>query len=224
MPQNRQREKPEEEKEPTPGGPTPEQRAKEKAREDAQKSKERSLKDKAQSYINIIVGLGLDPRDYRKVIEQAAKQGWGADTFRKRAGLEAAEVGVGEESQFLQGILADYAAVYGKPADQGLIASLQKMSLEQLGAYNSELQKRMEQKGKQDQAKSEYQNQLAATYFDVWGLNPPPGYVEKAAADGINVYEFEAQEKYKPAWMKSQRYKNGTADLASEFGDLMAGG
>ena len=208
---------------PTPRGATPEQKAREKAREQAQKQKARSLKDAKQTYINIIIGLGLNPGEYKKIIEQAAKAGWGTETFLKRAKLETAAISAGEEEGFLAGILSDYEDAYGIPAEESLIGQLQNMSAEQLATYKKQLDKILEQKATQTQGKNAYLSELTGVYFKMWGKMPPPGYVEGKM--GLNIYEFEEQERQKPEFelfspIFQQEYENYAGDLLTQLGAI----
>lgn len=183
------------------GAPTPEQKAREKEREQRQEDKEKSLKDRQQSYINLLVRYGLDPRDYRKVIEQAAKNGWGQDTFLKRAGLESVVAGVTEKEQFLQGIYSDYTAAYGTPPSADLIKQLEGMAPEALSKYNNDLQKIIEGKVKEKQSKDEHLQNLTGKYYQLWGFLPPPDYL--SSKTNLNIYEFEKQERAKPEFKNS---------------------
>lgn len=73
-------------------------------------------------------------------------------------------------------------------------------------------------------AKGQYVQSLIQTYMSLWGINPPPGYVEKIAASQMNVFEFEAHERAKPAFSRSIRYQEERVqtelELARRFGAL----
>lgn len=55
-------------------------------------------------------------------------------------------------------------------------------------------------------AKIQYKQQLAQVYLRLWGIAPPPGYIDRAAKAHMNFYEFEAHERAKPAFKNSQTY------------------
>lgn len=197
------------------GGASPEQKAREKAREEAQKTKDRSLKDASQQFINLVISMDLNPNDYRDEIEKAAKNGWGTDTFLKRAGLEDEFLGAKETEQFLTGILSDYEQAYGKPADAELIKQLQRLSKDQLAVYNQQLQGILEQKDQRAQTKGTYLAQLTARYMEMWGVPPPPNYIEDIAKQGKNIYEFESMERNKPEFENSPLFHREYQDVGS---------
>lgn len=53
-----------------------------------------------------------------------------------------------------------------------------------------------------------------SAYFKLWGTLPPPGYVEKAARS-MNLYEFIARERKKPAFRETKAYKTDAAKFAA---------
>ena len=62
-------------------------------------------------------------------------------------------------------------------------------------------------------------SQLSSAYYTLWGLMPPPGYVEKNAS--LNVYEFIEQERQKPAFMQSKTAEQEFAGFASQLARLL---
>jgi len=57
-------------------------------------------------------------------------------------------------------------------------------------------------------------NQYAKTYFSLWGETPPKKVLEDALDRGLNVFEFEDEQRQKPAFRKTETYKNEYLDQA----------
>ena len=55
-------------------------------------------------------------------------------------------------------------------------------------------------------ANASYLNALEQVYIGLWGLPAPPGYIEKIGASHMNMFEFEAHERAKPAFKMSPKY------------------
>ena len=73
------------------------------------------------------------------------------------------------------------------------------------------------------EAYNQYLAQLMSTYISTWGINPPAGYIERAAAAHMNLYEFEAHERAKPAFKNSPRYQDERIQLQKQISDWMGG-
>ena len=75
-----------------------------------------------------------------------------------------------------------------------------------------------------DYAENQYVQQMASVYVSLWGTPPPPGYLERFVRSGMNLWEFEAHERAKPAFRRSPRFVEEQAQLlmslAREFGGL----
>lgn len=75
-----------------------------------------------------------------------------------------------------------------------------------------------------ESAKAQHEQQLIAIYLGLWGTPPPPGYIERMASSGMNVFEFEAHERSKPSFKFSPRYQEEriaiSLQLAQRFGAL----
>jgi hypothetical protein len=73
-------------------------------------------------------------------------------------------------------------------------------------------------------AKSQYKQGLIGIYMNNWGEPPPPGYIEKIMASGMNTYEFNSHERAKPAFRNSPKYQmerlSVEAQIASTLGSL----
>lgn len=71
---------------------------------------------------------------------------------------------------------------------------------------------------------AQYKQYLVAKYIQLWGVDPPPGYIDRAAAAHMNIFEFEAHERAKPAFKSSQTYQeeriNAEFSLAQQLGAL----
>lgn len=74
------------------------------------------------------------------------------------------------------------------------------------------------------EAKAAYTRGLWQSYLGLWGTPPPPGYIEKVAASGLNLSEFEYTERQKPAFANSPVYQeermNAEYSLARALGAL----
>lgn len=75
-----------------------------------------------------------------------------------------------------------------------------------------------------ESARIQYLQQLAAVWLRLWGEKPQKGYIERAAAAGMSLSEFEAHERAKPAFKFSPTYQEervGTElELARNLGGL----
>lgn len=106
-------------------------------------------------------------------------------------------------------------------------ASLRKKPLTDVLAERAELFK---EKGDEDeesfrkQREDEYTASLYRSYTKIWGTLPPPNVIESAVSAGVNMYEFEYNEKQKPAYVNSPDYQMNRIGvegrLADRFGAL----
>jgi hypothetical protein len=55
---------------------------------------------------------------------------------------------------------------------------------------------------------------FAVRYFELWGVQAPPGYIKKIIKSGMNIYEFEDYERSKPAFRRTEIYQNDYAEAA----------
>jgi hypothetical protein len=67
----------------------------------------------------------------------------------------------------------------------------------------------------------EYKDELVSSYRKIWGTPAPPGYIDKAMAAGMNIYEFIANEKNKPAYAHSPGYQYDRIQLQHEIASWM---
>ena len=59
-------------------------------------------------------------------------------------------------------------------------------------------------------------------YFYLWGTNTGSEKRIQAAMDeGLNIYEFEIQERQRPAFLKTKTYQDESAEMASRLADLL---
>ena len=65
-----------------------------------------------------------------------------------------------------------------------------------------------------EKAANAYAASLVSTYQSLWGVEPPSGYIERAITGHMNVFEFEAHERAKPAFRSSPRYREEMVYLA----------
>lgn len=95
------------------------------------------------------------------------------------------------------------------------------ITAEDLGITKGELQALLDQYkdegGKIDPVKARY----AVKYFELWGVPPPPGYIEDIIASGMNIYEFEDYERSKPSFRRTETYQNEYADAAAAVARLL---
>jgi len=75
-----------------------------------------------------------------------------------------------------------------------------------------------------EMATNEYKSMLVSKYLQIWGVPPPSGYIERAMHAHMNVFEFEANEKNKPAYEHSPDFQYNRLSLerqiASTLGSL----
>lgn len=55
-------------------------------------------------------------------------------------------------------------------------------------------------------AESQYIQALISTYLSIWGMKPPPGYIERIARSGMNTFELQSHEASKPGYRLSPHY------------------
>lgn len=58
-------------------------------------------------------------------------------------------------------------------------------------------------------------------YFEIWGEEAPPGYIEGLVNNGLNVPEIILRELSKPALRETLYYRDQFADWASFLANLM---
>jgi hypothetical protein len=63
--------------------------------------------------------------------------------------------------------------------------------------------------------------QLSSVYFRLWGIPPPEGYVEKQVDAGVNVYEFEMNERMKPAFRLTMTFRDQQSSFAQVAAQIM---
>lgn len=69
-----------------------------------------------------------------------------------------------------------------------------------------------------------YLGDLQSAYMRTWGVPAPPGYTERAAKAGMNVYEFQAHERSKPAFFSSAAGQTERLNLESQISQWMGRG
>lgn len=69
-----------------------------------------------------------------------------------------------------------------------------------------------------------YLAELNSTYLRTWGVPPPPGYTDRAAKSQMNIYEFEAHERAKPAFEQSEQGQYERIGLESQVANWMGSG
>lgn len=118
-----------------------------------------------------------------------------------------------------------------KPPDFGKLVS-EALGAQQSGAQRRErtpLQSRQEsirvsRQTLPEQTMLDYEAGLFQAYVGEWGVLPAPGYIQRAIAAGMNIWELIAHERAKPAWRNSPRYfeeKQALAlGLAQRFGGV----
>jgi hypothetical protein len=53
-----------------------------------------------------------------------------------------------------------------------------------------------------------------STYMSLWGEPATEDYLKNAVNQGMNVWEFAAQERHKPAYRQTKTYRDRGSDLA----------
>lgn len=76
----------------------------------------------------------------------------------------------------------------------------------------------------QKAAYNTYLSDLQSTYLRTWGVPAPAGYVDRAAKAGMNIYEFEAHERSKPAFMNSEAGQTERLNLENQIAQWMGRG
>jgi len=61
-------------------------------------------------------------------------------------------------------------------------------------------------------------------YFQLWGQYPPDGYIKALVKKGMNVYEIEEHERRKPAYKKTNNYRDEYAAFAQMVSSIMGRG
>jgi hypothetical protein len=67
----------------------------------------------------------------------------------------------------------------------------------------------------------EYKQMLLSEYMKTWGVPPPEGYIERAMHAGMNVWEFSAHEKNKPAYEHSPGYQYDRLSLQRQIAQTL---
>lgn len=68
-----------------------------------------------------------------------------------------------------------------------------------------------------------YVEGLESVYKALWGISPPPGYIDRIAASHMNIFEFEAHERAKPAFHLSPRYQEDQAGVMADLRSPLGG-
>jgi hypothetical protein len=62
--------------------------------------------------------------------------------------------------------------------------------------------------------------QAKNVYFQLWGVYPPAGYIEKMVNNGMNIWEIADFERHKPAWLKTDAARKSSDGFASLLHNL----
>jgi hypothetical protein len=79
------------------------------------------------------------------------------------------------------------------------------------------LRQYQDESGKVDPVLARY----AVKYFELWGVPPPPGYIENIISQGMNIYEFEDFERSKPSFRRTETYQDEFAQAAAAVARLL---
>jgi hypothetical protein len=77
-----------------------------------------------------------------------------------------------------------------------------------------------EPEGEEDDLRAQMISSFVTAYFELWGVTPPPGYVERFIDDGYNIYEFVAYERGKADFRHAQTYRGKYAGFAQQLARL----
>lgn len=69
-------------------------------------------------------------------------------------------------------------------------------------------------------AEDAYRSDLTNAYMKTWGINPPGGYIDRAMSAHMNVYEFQAHERSKPAFENSPLYQMERVNLNANIAQM----
>ena len=63
----------------------------------------------------------------------------------------------------------------------------------------------------------DYRSQLTTIYEKRWGVPPPPGEIDKAEQQGINLFEYDYQQKQNPAYHQTKDYQDNRLGIEGAF-------
>lgn len=63
-------------------------------------------------------------------------------------------------------------------------------------------------------------SQATSLYTQLWGQPPPSNYVDKLIHGGMNIWEFEDNERHKPAFRKTKTFRDEGATWADMLHNL----
>jgi len=116
-----------------------------------------------------------------------------------------------------------YFQLYGKTPPKGFIEGMVKQGLD---VYT--IQDMLLEQGKKDDAPGyddiRYRNLLASgesLYFQLWGEDAPPNYIDNMVSQGMNLQEIMANERAKPAFKNTKTYQNQADSLAQQLAQLL---
>lgn len=72
----------------------------------------------------------------------------------------------------------------------------------------------------QDKVKAQKYSMFVSVYTSLWGEPPTEDYVKHAVNAGLNRWEFESGERNKPAFRKTDTYRNQASSLAELLHNL----
>lgn len=72
-----------------------------------------------------------------------------------------------------------------------------------------------------EQMENAQRSQLMSTYMQLWGETPPQAVIDNAIARGLNVYQFEDEQRADPSFAKTEVYQDEYAAKALAMARMM---
>jgi len=166
-------------------------------------------------YLQTTLAKTMDPHAVSELQARLAKLGMLApDTYNVGDGTDAGT------QQAMAGVLR-VAALKGMTPDDALNYLEKVTPPSQTLAGQEKAKQQSESQARAKAAYDSYIGSLQSVYMRTWGTPPPPGYVDRAAKAGMNIYEFEAHERSKPAFETSAQGQTERLNLESQIAQWM---
>lgn len=171
--------------------------------------------DKTGQQFLMDMAKGMDPHGVSELQARLAKLGLLApDTYNVGDGTDQGTMNA------MAGVLRVAALKGMTPFDA--LDYLEKVTPKsQTLAGKEAAAKQSDAQAAQKAAYDSYLGNLNSVYMRTWGVPAPPGYVDRAAKSGMNIYEFEAHERSKPAFETSAQGQTERLNLESQIAQWM---
>jgi hypothetical protein len=169
-------------------------------------------------YLQTTLAKTMDPHAVSELQARLAKLGMLApDTYNVGDGTDAGT------QQAMAGVLR-VAALKGMTPDDALNYLEKVTPPSQTLAGQEKAKQQSESQARAKAAYDSYIGSLQSVYMRTWGTPPPPGYVDRAAKSGMNIYEFEAHERSKPAFEQSAQGQTERLNIEAQIAQWMGRG